>query len=229
VENYLRRGVNAARFRVNRRLDRASVARAHDVLYESDAWTRATWLGAQALKNPLDLWVYQEIVAETRPELIVETGTYRGGSALFLASICDLVGRGEVVSIDIEPEREDYPRNPRITYLAGRSSTDPDVVSEVRERAAGRRLLVVLDSDHSQAHVAAELEAYAPLVPVGCYVVVEDSNIGRIRKDLVPGPLEAVEAFLARTSEFEVDREREKFLITFNPSGYLRRVAPLPA
>lgn len=229
MENYLRRGVNAARFRVNRRLDRASVARAHDVLYESDAWTRATWLGAQALKNPLDLWVYQEIVAETRPELIVETGTYRGGSALFLASICDLVGRGEVVSIDIEPEREDYPRHPRITYLAGRSSTDPDVVSEVRERAAGRRLLVVLDSDHSQAHVAAELEAYAPLVPVGCYVVVEDSNIGRIRKDLVPGPLEAVEAFLARTSEFEVDREREKFLITFNPSGYLRRVAPLPA
>lgn len=225
MENYLARGVKAARFRVNRGLDRAAIARAHDAFYESDAWTRATWLGAQALKNPLDLWVYQEIVVETRPELIVETGTYRGGSALFLASVCDLVGMGEVVSIDVEPARDDYPVHPRITYLAGRSSTDPGVVAEVAERAAGRPILVVLDSDHSQAHVEAELEAYAPLVPVGCYLIVEDSNIGLIREDLMPGPLQAVESFLSRRDDFEIDREREKFLITFNPSGYLRRVA----
>jgi cephalosporin hydroxylase len=224
VENYVRRGLNAVRFRVDRRLDRASVSRAHDVLYESDAWTRARWLGAQALKNPLDLWVYQEIMAETRPALVVETGTYRGGSALFLASICHLLDVGEVVSIDVEPVRDDYPEHPRITYLGGRSSTDPDVVAEVRERAAGRNVLVILDSDHSQAHVEAELEVYAPLVPVGCYLIVEDSNIGRIRKDLMPGPLEAIETFLARSDSFEIDREREKFLITFNPSGYLRRV-----
>jgi cephalosporin hydroxylase len=224
VANYLERGLTSARFRVNRCLDRASVARAHDVLYRSDAWTKATWLGAQALKNPLDLWVYQEIIVETRPELIVETGTYRGGSALFLASMCDLLDRGEVLSIDVEPPRDDYPQHPRITYLGGRSSTDPDVVTEVLERAAGRPTLVILDSDHSQAHVEAELEVYAPLVPVGCYLIVEDSNIGRIRKDLLPGPLEAIEAFLARSDAFEIDREREKFLITFNPSGYLKRV-----
>jgi cephalosporin hydroxylase len=224
VQNYARRAVRSARFRLDRRLDRAAVARAHDVLYESDAWTQATWLGAQALKNPLDLWVYQEIMFETQPELVVETGTYRGGSALYLASLCDLVGRGEVVSIDIEPMRDDYPEHPRITYLAGRSSTDPAVVAEVRDKAGGRPLLVILDSDHSQAHVEAELAAYAPLVPVGCYVIVEDSNIGRIRKDLMPGPLEAVEPFLAQSDEFVIDREREKFLITFNPSGYLRRV-----
>jgi cephalosporin hydroxylase len=224
VENYLRRGVRGARHRVGKRLDRAAVSRAHDALYLSDAWTEATWLGAQALKNPLDLWVYQEIIVDTRPELIVETGTYRGGSAFFLASICDLLGTGEVVSIDVEPVRDDYPAHPRITYLGGRSSTDPDVVSTVRERAAGKRTLVVLDSDHSQAHVEAELAVYAELVPVGGYVVVEDSNIGQIRKDLVPGPLEAIETFLARTDAFEIDRRREKFLITFNPSGYLRRV-----
>lgn len=224
MHTFLRRAARALAFRVGRRLDRAAVARAHDVLYRSDAWTRATWLGAQALKNPLDLWVYQEIMVETRPQLVVETGTYRGGSALFLASVCDLLGEGEVVSIDVEPERPDYPRHPRLTYLAGRSSTDPEVVASVRERAAGKRTLVVLDSDHSQAHVEAELEAYAPIVPVGCYLIVEDSNIGRIRKDLLPGPLQAIEAFLGRTDAFEVDREREKFLITFNPSGYLRRV-----
>ena len=194
------------------------------MLYESDAWTHATWLGTQALKNPLDLWVYQEIMVETKPELIVETGTYRGGSAYFLASLCDLMGRGEVVSIDVEQKRDDYPEHPRITYLAGRSSVEPEVVDEVRRRADGRPILVILDSDHSQAHVEAELAAYARFVPVGCYVIVEDSNIGRIRKDLMPGPLEAVETFLAQTDEFVIDREREKFLITFNPSGYLRRV-----
>ena len=136
-------------------------------------------------------------MVETRPELIVETGTYRGGSAFFLASICDLLGAGEIVSIDIEPVRDDYPAHPRITYLGGRSSTDPDVVATIRERAEGRRTLVVLDSDHSQAHVEAELAEYASLVPVGGYVIVEDSNIGQIRKDLLPGPLEAIEVFLA--------------------------------
>ena len=226
MPNYLKRAVASARFRAGRRLDRAAVSRAHDVLYESDAWTQARWLGAQALKNPLDLWVYQEIVFETRPELIVETGTYRGGSALYLASLCDLVGGGDVLSIDIEAVRDDYPAHPRITYLGGRSSTDPGVVEEVRGRAAGRPMLVILDSDHSQGHVEAELAVYAPLVPVGCYVIVEDSNIGRIREDLMPGPHEAIERFLATTDEFEIDRGREKFLITFNPSGYLRRVRP---
>ena len=224
MQNYLRRGARGASYRVGKRLDRAAVARAHDVLYRSNAWTDATWLGAQALKNPLDLWVYQEIMVETQPDLVVETGTYRGGSAFFLASICDLLGAGEVVSIDIEPVRDDYPAHPRITYLGGRSSTDPGVVAEVRGRAAGKRTLIVLDSDHSQAHVEAELAEYGPLVPLGGYVIVEDSNIGKIRKDLLPGPLEAVEAFLSRTDEFEIDRTREKFLITFNPSGYLRRV-----
>jgi cephalosporin hydroxylase len=220
----LRRLKNSVTFRAGRRLDRAAVSRAHDVFYESDAWTKASWLGTQALKNPLDLWVYQELMTETRPELIVETGTWRGGSALYLASICDLLGAGEIVSIDVAPMRDDYPQHPRITYLAGRSSTDPDVLDEVRERSEGRRILVILDSDHSQAHVEAELSVYAPLVPVGCYLVVEDSNIGQIREDLMPGPLQAIETFLATTDEFEIDREREKFLITFNPSGYLRRV-----
>jgi cephalosporin hydroxylase len=135
-----------------------------------------------------------------------------------------LLGEGEVVSIDVEQVRADYPDHRRIRYLGGRSSTDPDVVAEIRARAEGKRVLVILDSDHSQAHVEAELAVYASLVPVGGYLIVEDSNIGQIRKDLMPGPLEAIETFLAGTDDFEVDGSREKFLITFNPSGYLRRV-----
>ena len=209
MQKRLPRGIRGLAFRIGKRLDRAAVSRANDVLYLSDAWTDTTWLGAQALKNPLDLWVYQEIMVETQPELVVETGTYRGGSAFFLASICDLLGAGEVVSLDIEPLREDYPEHPRITYLGGRSSTDPDVVADVRSRAEGRRTLVILDSDHSQAHVEAELAEYARLVPVGGYVIVEDSNIGQIRKDLLPGPLEAIEAFLARNGRVR-DRSRAR-------------------
>ncbi|MBA3375956.1 MAG: class I SAM-dependent methyltransferase [Actinobacteria bacterium] len=224
MENYLRRASKAVSFRIGRKLDGAAVSRAHDVFYASNAWTQARWLGSQALKNPLDLWVYQEIMAETRPDVVIETGTYRGGSAHFLASVCDLLGSGEVVSVDIEPLRDDYPQHPRITYLGGRSSTDPDVLEEIRERVSTRRTMIILDSDHSQAHVEAELDAYAPLVPVGCYLIVEDSNIGQIREDLMPGPLQSIETFLARRSDFEIDREREKFLLTFNPSGYLKRI-----
>src|SRR5918994_1560854 len=135
--NPLRRVKNSVSFRAGRLLDRAAVSRAHDVFYASDAWTKASWLGTQALKNPLDLWVYQEIMAETRPELIVETGTWRGGSALFMASVCDLLGEGEIVSIDIEPMREDYPQHPRVTYLAGRSYRSA-ATSSSRTRTSGR-------------------------------------------------------------------------------------------
>ena len=145
MANSLPRGVRGIAFRVGKRLDRAAVARAHDVLYLSDAWTDTAWLGAQALKNPLDLWVYQEIMFETKPELVVETGTYQGGSAFFLATMCDVLGAGEVVSIDIEPLRDDYPAHPRITYLGGRSDqtyVETDVGADgCADRAAVERAL----------------------------------------------------------------------------------------
>jgi cephalosporin hydroxylase len=214
--------------RVLRRADPWVLRRFHRVFYRSAVWGVSRWLGVPALKNPLDLWIYQEIIVETRPELIVETGTHSGGSALFLASVCELVGVGDVMSIDIRPEREDYPRHPRVAYLGGRSSTDGDVVAAVRDRADGRRTMIILDSDHSQRHVEDEIAAYAPLVSEGCYLIVEDSNIGPIRPDLMPGPMEAIKTFLAGTDEFVVDLARERFMLTFNPSGYLRRVTAPP-
>jgi len=217
----LRRAWTAARYRVGKRRDQRALARVELALYRSGVTDRITWLGTQASKNPLDLWVYQEILHQTRPELIVETGSFRGGSALYLGCVCELLGRGEVVSIDIEPVRADYPTHPRVTFMGGRSSTDPAVVDEVRRRADGKRVMVILDSDHSQRHVAAELEAYAPLVTSGCYLVVEDTGIEQVRPDLMPGPMEAIDAFLPTTSEFEIDLSREKFLLTSNRRGYL--------
>jgi cephalosporin hydroxylase len=203
------------------------VADFHRLYYDAreQTWWQTYWLGTPASKCPLDLWVYQEILAETRPDLIVETGTHMGGSALFFASMCDILGQGRVVTIDIvEAER---PAHDRIRYMHG-SSIDPAIVDEVRTTAVGvSRVMVVLDSDHEAGHVLAELRAYAPLVTPGCYLIVEDTSVNGhpVLPEHGPGPAEAVEAFLAEDERFQVDRERETFLLTFNPGGYLRRVS----
>src|SRR5438132_4143406 len=105
---------------------------------------------------------------ELEPDLIIETGTAQGGSALFLASICDLLGKGRIVSIDIAP-RDDRPLHPRITYLLG-SSTSAPIADEVRTLARSHRtVLVILDSDHSRDHVLRELAIYGELVTPGSY------------------------------------------------------------
>jgi cephalosporin hydroxylase len=183
-----------------------------------------SWFGFKSMKTPNDLWIYQEIIAETKPEVIVESGTAAGGSSYFLASLFDLMGRGEVITIDITP-RPNQPVHDRIRRLVG-SSTAPEIVAEVRRRVGKRRTMVILDSDHSQAHVAAELEAYAGLVGPGCYIVVEDTNVNGhpVLPDHGPGPMEAVDAFLASRSDYEIDATRERLMLTINPRGYLRRI-----
>lgn len=215
--------MSAAAARVARRRLERVVADAFTWLtyHRSTYWHDTRWLGAQAVKSPLDLWVYQEIVWETRPDVILETGTHRGASALFLASICDLVGTGRVVSIDLNEVSDSYPRHPRIEYVGGRSSLDAELPAGIEHA----RTMVVLDSDHSFDHVLAELERFGPLVAPGCYLVVEDTAVGGrpVERRFGPGPAEAVERFLSTHLEFEVDRSREKFLSTFNPGGYLRR------
>ena len=106
-------------------------------LYINDVFDkslRVNWLGVEVIKYPTDLIVYQEIIHEIRPNLIVETGTHHGGSAMFFASMLDLIGQGKVISIDVK--RRDLPHHPRITYLVG-DSTSGDVVTEVASRAEG--------------------------------------------------------------------------------------------
>ncbi len=187
------------------------------------------WMGVPALKCPLDLWIYQEILFERRPKLIIETGTRFGGTTLFLAHLCDLLNHGTVVSIDIDTQNR--PAHPRITYLSG-SSVDPSTVRQALQHrpneanAVGSGMIVILDSDHSYDHVLAEMEAFAPHLNAGDYLVVEDTNLNGhpVLPEMGPGPHEAVEAFLARHPEYHRDHTREKFLLTFNPGGYLKRV-----
>jgi cephalosporin hydroxylase len=154
---------------------------------------------------------------------VIETGTYAGGSALYFAMLLDQIGHGRVITIDNE-FRADRPEHPRIEYLHG-SSVDSALTNQVREKIGDGRPLVVLDSDHHAAHVYEELEAYRPLVKTGDYLIVEDTNVNGhpIAPDFGAGPMEAVEQFLAENDDFVIDPQCERFLMTSNPRGYLRR------
>ena len=201
------------------------VAEFHRLFHKRGAYQNTRWMGKRAQKCPLDLWVFQEIVHETRPDVVVEMGTFHGGSALYFASLFDLIGRGRVITVDIE-DQPDKPQHPRIQYLLG-SSTSPEIVSRVQALLKpGEKVMVVLDSDHHGDHVSRELRLYSGLVTPGCYLIVEDThfNGNPILPNFGPGPMEAVRGFLAGNANFEVDRSREKFLMTFNPSGYIRRL-----
>lgn len=187
-------------------------------------WRNTYFMGHAILKCPLDLWLYQEILHTLRPAVIIETGTAFGGSALYLASVCDMLDTGRVITIDVE-ERPDRPEHPRITYLTG-SSVAAEMVERVKQDVGDASpVMVLLDSDHRRDHVLAELEAYAPLVTKGSYLVVEDTNLNGhpVEPDHGPGPMEALETFLPTHQEFAHDTAMDKFLFSFNPRGYLKR------
>ena len=204
----------------------AAVTEFHQLFYNSGAWVSDTkWMGISVQKCPFDLWVYQEIMHSLRPDLIIETGTCYGGSALFLAQMCDLLGTGRVVTVDVQ-ERPNRPQHGRITYLTG-SSIELPILGRLTELVEGvATVMVILDSDHSRNHVFQELKHYAPFVTPKSYMIVEDTDVNGhpICPDHGPGPAEAVAEFLTEHPEFAVDRRCEKFLMTQNPGGYLQRL-----
>ena len=190
-----------------------------------ETYQKTYWLGAHAQKCPLDMWIYQEILFETRPDVLIEAGTFKGGSAYYFASIFDLLKHGRVITIDIE-EFPGRPVHDRITYLLG-SSTSDQILAQVRSLIRpGETVMVSLDSDHHKNHVLNELRLYHSLVTPGNYLVVEDTHFNGhpILPKFGPGPTEAVEEFLRGNPDFQVDRSREKFGLTFNPGGYLKRM-----
>jgi cephalosporin hydroxylase len=194
-------------------------------------WENMWFLGIPIQKNPCDLWMMQQIIYETRPEVIIETGTFRGGSALYFAHALEAIPLTEskVITVDIEDACREAATLPlwqkHVEFILG-SSTDPKVVEQIRRACHGKRVLVVLDSMHEKDHVLKELEFYAPFVSPGSYIVVEDTN-----SDGVPifpgsvGPTAAVLAFLATPEgkNFEQDVSREAMVLTFNPGGWLKR------
>jgi cephalosporin hydroxylase len=220
--------IKSALYSAYKRLLRPVVNRMYyeDLLRHTEDFKRNTWLGRPILQDPTDLWVVQEVIAELRPDVLIETGTNRAGGALFYASLFDLLGKGRVVSVDIEKMHD--VTHPRVTFLLG-SSTAPDVVAAVRSAVGGpgQTVMVVLDSDHAAAHVARELDLYTPFVSAGSYCLVQDGVIDRMNfyAPYRPGPLPAIEAFLARNPDFVWDAARaEKVLVSHHPKGWLKRV-----
>ncbi len=180
----------------------------------------------------------QEIIWSVKPDLIIETGIAHGGSIVFSASMLELLGGdGHVLGIDIDIrqhnriEIEKHPLSKRITMIQG-SSIDKDVASKVADFAKGKkRIMIILDSNHTHDHVYKELELYSPLVTKGSYLVVFDTLIEDLPEGLFNdrpwdkgnNPKTAVWEFLKHNRRFEIDRDMEdKLLFTVAPEGYLR-------
>lgn len=200
----------------------------HQLYYDSsilgNTWNNTFFLGIATQKCPLDLFIYQEILYELKPDIIIESGTAFGGGALFLASICDLINKGQVITIDIKNNHHEL-QHKRITYLIG-SSTSKEIVNQIKKIIKNKnKVLVILDSDHSKQHVFQELIIYSKFVTKGSYIIVEDSNVNGhpVQPDHGPGPMEAIKEFMKQNKHFIIDKTREKFLLTFNPDGYLKR------
>jgi cephalosporin hydroxylase len=203
----------------------------HQAFYNSpNTWRVNKWLGILTEQNPNDVWITQEIIVETRPDFIIETGTLCGGSAALWSTILEQVNpEGRVITIDILDQAQQARKLPivqkHVDFLHG-SSTAIDIVDDVKNRVEGKKVLVILDSDHSKQHVLNELAAYAPLVTVGSYLIVQDTSVnGRpVEPTFGPGPMEALAEFLAANRNFVPDRGRERLMFTMHPNGYLKRI-----
>ncbi len=212
----------------------------------SNLWTRSgwqrrlsyelTWLGVPIIQLPEDLVMMQELIYKVRPEVIVETGTAHGGTAVFYASMLELLGKGRVISIDVEIRKynrlaiQAHPMSRRIALLEG-SSTDERLVSQVRGMIPSQAVvLVALDSNHTYAHVRRELEQYASLVTEGSYLVVFDGVMEWLT-DAPNGkpewardnPAAAVRDFVATHREFVVDPYYHRLGVTYCQEGFLKR------
>ena len=202
------------------------------------------WLGTPILQAPQDLQSWQEIIWEVKPDLIIETGVAMGGSLIFNASMlsilenCKLIEKGDVIGVDIEirPHNKkaitEHPLNDKITLVEG-SSIDEKIIQKVKELAKNKkRILIILDSNHTHDHVLAELRAYGPLVSKGSYCIVSDTGV----EDLPEGstsnrpwgkgnnPKTAVWEFLKENDSFKIDKDIEaKLILTASPDGFLKR------
>jgi cephalosporin hydroxylase/predicted O-methyltransferase YrrM len=195
-----------------------------EAVWRSLPWRHTTWLGLPIQTAPTDLLAYQEILSRVGPDWVVEIGASDEGRAGFLASICELLGNGQVLSLG-RPEVPDPAPRPRLCVLAG-PPLDPDVHRRVHELVGGRNAVVVLGACADRAATARQFEAYADLVGVGSYVVVTDTVVnGRpVWPSFGPGPSEAVKQILNLHGEFVPDPDLEKYALSFNPGGFLRRV-----
>jgi cephalosporin hydroxylase len=219
----------------------------------SEAWLRCgwdvkyvygfTWMGRPVIQLPEDMIRIQEVIWRLHPDVILETGVAHGGSLIFYASLFEAMGHGRVIGVDIDIREhnrtaiEAHPLARRITLIQG-SSTAPSTLAAVRHCIAPEEsVLVVLDSNHSRAHVESELELYAPLVSPGSYIVACDGIMAQVAgaPRTAPdwtwnNPLAAIDAFLAHNPNFRLEEPGFAFnegvvrnRVTYWPKSFLRR------
>lgn len=202
------------------------------------------WMGRPIIQYPQDLLAMQEIIWEVKPDLIIETGIAHGGSLIFYASMMELLSiteeiNGEVLGIDIDirahnlREIKAHPMSKRIEMIQG-SSLDEEVVRQVRERVERKKkVLVVLDSNHTHDHVLSELHLYANFTSLNSYCVVFDTFIEDMPDDAYPNrpwgkgnnPKSAVWEYLKENDCFTIDDSiHKKLLISVSPDGFLKRI-----
>lgn len=195
-----------------------------------------TWAGVRILQFPNDLVTYQEVITEQEPDWIVETGTNAGGLTLYLSTVLQAVKpEGRILTVDIDRTGWDHTvatlKNPnarklldRVEFIEG-GSTAPEVTNRVRQRVGtGSKVLVILDSLHERDHVMAEMTAYGELVHPGGYMVVTDTHLDAVWGQV--GPRAALDAFLPGHPEFVPDRSRDRFMVSANLGGWLRKAGP---
>jgi len=199
-----------------------------------------SWMGRPIIQYPQDMIALQELIWKIKPDLIIETGIAHGGSLIFSASILQLIGKGNVVGIDIDIRKhnrieiEKHPMFKRIKMIEG-SSIDEKIIKKVNQFAKNKKqILVILDSNHSHNHVLKELELYSPLVTKNSYLIVFDTIIedisavkssSRQKRPWGKGdnPKTAVKSFLKTNNRFVIDKEIEnKLMITVAPNGFLK-------
>ena len=169
-------------------------------------------MGYEILQCPFDLQIYQELIFASKPEFILQTGICGGGSIVYFSSILDLMGATndvKVIGVDIELSKEAKEiKNDRVILFEG-SSTSDEVVSKIKDYTQGKKGIVILDSDHSEAHVLKELSIYKDFVLKGCYLVVEDTNLNGnpVHPNFGSGPYEAVKKFLHENKDFKQDNQ----------------------
>ena len=218
--------------RRNLRLPAADEQELMKLFHQLPVWENLWFHNVRLIKNPLDLWMMQQVIYEVQPDFIIETGTWRGGSALYWANVLEGMGleKSRVLTVDIQDSTQQASTDrfwkKYVDFYLG-SSTDPEIVSAISNRVKGRKTIVTLDSDHSMQHVLRELRMYSPMISRGSYLVVEDTHLDGVptHPEDGPGPLAATLEFLKEGGgqEFEPDFSREKMVMTFNPGGWLRR------
>lgn len=187
---------------------------------------QTTYFGIKTLKNPLDNWIIQEIIFEQKPDVIIEIGNLYGGSTLNIAHFCDLMKHGRVIGIDISHLKVPpfVREHSRITLIEGEACESISQVEKMIEE--NERVMIIEDSSHTYVNTLNILRIYSKLIKVGDYFIVEDGICYHgLDEGPYPGPYEAIEEFLLENSSFICDREKESFLITWNPKGFLVRIA----